>query len=70
MTGESIRKGVSRGCLGSVDRLACQIGGLDHALMIDVTVTLPKEAGNYTLIAELTDSQGHTVRSLRDVVVK
>lgn len=32
-------------------------------------VRLPRESGKYTLVGELTDASGRTVRSLRDVVV-
>jgi hypothetical protein len=38
--------------------------------IFDIRITMPAQAGAYTLVAELTDGQGRTVRSWRDVSVK
>ncbi len=37
---------------------------------VSVPVTMPHEPGHYTLVAELTDGAGETIRSLRDITVK
>ncbi len=50
-------------------KIPAHVAGLGRKI-VEVTFTMPKEAGAYTLIAELTDSQGHTVGSLRDVLIK
>jgi hypothetical protein len=50
-------------------KIPARVAGLGREI-VEVTFTMPKEAGAYTLIAELTDSQGHTIGSLRDVLIK
>jgi hypothetical protein len=53
----------------AMQQVAAHVGGLGRQIL-DVQLTMPRPAGAYTISAELTDSQGHTVRSLRDVIVK
>jgi hypothetical protein len=38
--------------------------------VVTLNVTLPQTAGACTLVAELTDAEGRTVRSMRDVALK
>jgi hypothetical protein len=46
----------------------CRIDGLDRSVLV-FEMEVPKEEGQYQLIAELTDSDGARVRSLRDFKV-
>jgi beta-galactosidase len=43
----------------------CQVKGFGRAI-VTIAQTMPASVGDYTLVAELADSQGNTVRSLRD----
>ncbi len=46
----------------------CQIDGLGR-MVLAFDMEIPKEEGQYQLVAELTDSDGTKVRSLRDFKV-
>jgi len=43
----------------------CQVKGFGREI-VTIAQTMPASAGDYTLVAELTDSRGSSVRSLRD----
>lgn len=47
----------------------CTVKGLGREIL-SFTASLPKKPGSYTMIAELTDVTGKTIRSLRDFKVK
>ncbi len=47
----------------------CKVGPLGREIL-RFTQTMPAEPGDYTLVADLTDAAGATIRSLRDVKVK
>ena len=55
-------------CL-SVESRTCKVPALGRTIL-DFTPVLPKQPGEYTIVAELTDAAGKPVRSMRDFKVK
>jgi hypothetical protein len=53
----------------SVQPRKCSVAPLGREI-ITISQTMPVEPGEYTIVAELTDKSGKTIRSLRDVKVK
>jgi hypothetical protein len=66
----TIRIAIERGGETVAEKMTnCQINGLDRSVLT-FDMKIPKEEGQYQLIAELTGSDGTQVRSLRDFKVQ
>ncbi len=53
----------------SEQALPAEVPGLGREI-VEIKVAMPKDPGPCTLVAELVDGEGQTVRSLRDVLVR
>ena len=53
----------------SVQSQPCTVAALGREIL-SLTATMPNEPGDYTMIADLVDGAGKTIRSLRDFRAK